>query len=95
MYKPALNGSSMLERFKRSNASEIHNGIMFDFYLGLPHIEYINYVTWDYTAELITLCCDWSFHMPDSYVTGWAGCCTVTRPFLSGKVGSGHEAKCH
>ena len=24
----------------------------------------------DRTAKLITLCCDWSFHMPDSYVTG-------------------------
>ena len=35
---PALNGSSMLERFEHSNASEIHNGIMFDFYPGLPHL---------------------------------------------------------
>ena len=35
---PTLNGSSMLERFERSNASEIHNGIMFDFYPGLPHM---------------------------------------------------------
>ena len=35
---PALNGSSKLERFERSNASEIRNGIMFDFYRGLPHI---------------------------------------------------------
>ena len=29
---PALNGSSALQRFERSNAIEIHNGIMFDFY---------------------------------------------------------------
>ena len=35
---PALNGSSTQERFERSNAIEIHNGIMFDFYPGLPHI---------------------------------------------------------
>ena len=35
---PTLNGSSTLEHFKRSNASEIRNGIMFDFYLGLPHM---------------------------------------------------------
>ena len=34
---PALNESSTLERFERSNASEIRNGIMFDFYPGLPH----------------------------------------------------------
>ena len=34
---PALNGSSALECFVSSNAIEIHNGIMFDFYAGLPH----------------------------------------------------------
>ena len=33
-----FNGSSTLERFERSNASEIRNGIMFDFYPGLPHM---------------------------------------------------------
>ena len=36
--RPALNGSSALQRFERSNASEIRNGIMFDFYPGLPQI---------------------------------------------------------
>ena len=35
---PTLNGSSALEHFKRSNAIEIRNVIMFDFYPGLPHI---------------------------------------------------------
>jgi len=35
---PTLNGSSVLERFKRSSAIEIHNRIMFNFYPGLPHI---------------------------------------------------------
>ena len=35
---PALNGSSALECFERSNAIEMRNGIMFDFYPGLPHI---------------------------------------------------------
>ena len=34
---PTLNGSSAPERFERDNAMEIHNGIMFDFYPGLPH----------------------------------------------------------
>ena len=29
-----------LERFERSNAIEIHNGIMFDFYPELPHMLY-------------------------------------------------------
>ena len=31
--------SSELECFERSNAIEIHNGIMLDFYPGLPHME--------------------------------------------------------
>ena len=35
---PPLNGSSALQRFERSNAIEIRNGIMFDFYPGLPHM---------------------------------------------------------
>ena len=35
---PTLNGSTALQRFERGNAVEIHNGIMFDFYLGLPHL---------------------------------------------------------
>ena len=36
---PALNGSSALERFERSNAIEIRNGIMFNFYPGQPQME--------------------------------------------------------
>ena len=40
---PTLNGSSTLERFEGSNVIEIRNAIMFDFYLGLPHIRtYMN-----------------------------------------------------
>ena len=35
---PALNRSSALQHFERSNAIEIRNGIMFDFYPGLPHV---------------------------------------------------------
>ena len=37
---PALNGSTALQRFERSNAVEICNG-MFDFYSGPPHINCI------------------------------------------------------
>ena len=36
----ALNISSALQRIERGNAVEIHNGIMFDFYLGLPQLFY-------------------------------------------------------
>jgi len=35
---PALNGSSALQRFERSNTVEIRNGITFGFYPGLSHI---------------------------------------------------------
>ena len=35
---PALNGSSEIRRFDRSDAFEIGNGKLFDFYTGLPHI---------------------------------------------------------
>ena len=36
---PAVNGSTVLQCFKRGSAVEIHNIIMFDFYPGLPHME--------------------------------------------------------
>ena len=35
---PTLSGSSVLQRVKLGDALEIRNGIIFDFYLGLPHI---------------------------------------------------------
>ena len=34
----ALNGSSALQHFERGNTVKIRNGIMFDFYPGLPHL---------------------------------------------------------
>ena len=36
---PALNGSSAIRRFERSDAIDIRDGITFDFYTGLPHIQ--------------------------------------------------------
>ena len=35
---PDLNRNTALQHFKRGNAVEICNGIMFDFNPGLPHI---------------------------------------------------------
>ena len=35
---PALNGSSEIRHFERSGAIEIRDGIIFDFYTGLPHV---------------------------------------------------------
>ena len=36
---PALNGSSALQHFKRGNAVEKRNGIMFNLYPELPHMQ--------------------------------------------------------
>ena len=41
---PAFNGSSVLERFEHSNAINIRNRIMFDFYLGLPHMHLVRVI---------------------------------------------------
>ena len=39
VYEPCpSHGSFALQRFKRGNTVELRNGIMFDFYPGLPHI---------------------------------------------------------
>ena len=35
---PTLSGSSALQRVKLGDALKIRNGILFDFYLGLPHM---------------------------------------------------------
>ena len=35
---PTLNRNSVLQRFERGNAIEVRNGIMFNFYPGLPHL---------------------------------------------------------
>ena len=35
---PALNESSALQHIELGNAVKIRNEIMFDFYLGLPHM---------------------------------------------------------
>ena len=35
---PALNRSSVVWRFKHSNVTEIHDGMIFNFYMGLSHI---------------------------------------------------------
>ena len=42
---------SAYERFERSNASEIRNGIMFDFYPGLPHVGFHNVLHATYRQE--------------------------------------------
>ena len=33
-----LSGSSALQHVKPGDALELHNGIIFEFYLGLPHV---------------------------------------------------------
>ena len=39
-----LNRSSVIQRFKGSDVIEIHDGITFDFYKGLPHMYVLNVV---------------------------------------------------
>ena len=39
---PALNRSSEIQRFERSDAIEICNGIISDFYTKLPHMMYLS-----------------------------------------------------
>ena len=41
---PAPNGSPALQSFEHGNVVEIHNGIMFDFYPGLPHMNLVKYL---------------------------------------------------
>ena len=36
---PTLSGSSALQRVKVGDALEMRNGLIFDFYSGLPHID--------------------------------------------------------
>ena len=43
---PALNECSVLQRFERSNAIEIRNWMMFNFYSGLPHVHVLSWVIW-------------------------------------------------
>ena len=42
---PTLKGSSAIQRFERSDAIEIRDGITFNFYTGLPHVQNPTYGT--------------------------------------------------
>ena len=46
VYEPHLNRNTALQHFERGNAIEIRNGIMLDFYPGLPHMEYKSNIQW-------------------------------------------------
>ena len=39
-YEPPLNKSSAIWRFEGSDVIKIRDGIIFDFYSGLPHLQY-------------------------------------------------------
>ena len=41
---PALNGSSAIQHFEGNDVIEIHHGITFDFYIGLPHMQILSIV---------------------------------------------------
>ena len=59
---PAVNRSSAIQRFKHSNAIEIHDGITFDFYTGLSHIYYLmsEKAIW---LDIALLCCIFTHHI--------------------------------
>ena len=54
---PILNGSFALERFERGNAIEIHNGMMFDFYPGLPQMwkQLTPFEVWEWGSGVASL----------------------------------------
>ena len=41
---PSLNGSSAIRHFEGNDVIEIHGGITFDFYMGLPHMQFLSFV---------------------------------------------------
>ena len=43
---PALSGSLVLQRIKLGDAIEIRDGIIFDFYPGLPHMYFTTTLQW-------------------------------------------------
>ena len=49
---PTLNGSSVLQCFEHGNTVKIHNGIMFDFYPGLPHMMFRIVYTKSFTVSI-------------------------------------------
>ena len=49
---PALSGSSAIRRFEGNDAIEIHDGITFEFYTGLPHIWSVFHIQLAYHAWL-------------------------------------------
>ena len=53
---PTHNGSSVLQCFERGNAIKIHNRIMFDFYLGLPHMYVMQLMSLPHVAKHETDC---------------------------------------
>ena len=52
MHMRVLNGSSALQRFESSNAVEIHNRRMFDFYPGLAQLWFSTIVGFAYCETL-------------------------------------------
>ena len=76
---PALSGSSALERFKRINVIEIRNGIMLDFYPGLPQLQLVCLDEYSVSIyfQMVSLSTCWSpppIVGPIVYPTAFANC---------------------
>ena len=61
---PTPKGSSALQRFECDNALEIRNGIMFDFYPGLPQLSLHN-VFFIWTCTITEPLASFTGHHPD------------------------------
>ena len=64
---PTSNGSSALQHFVHGNALEIRNGIMFDFYPGLPHTHFLASQSQHIPQPLLR--CYWLFTLHHSHTS--------------------------
>jgi len=64
---PTLNGNLALQCFKHSNAVEMYNGIMFNFYRGLPHLSCLK------SSIPVDLSCFGKLYLALKNNLGWQG----------------------
>ena len=50
---PALNGSSVIRHLECSDAIKICDGIILDFYTGLPHMGLLTLVSWEWPGRFL------------------------------------------
>ena len=86
---PALNGNTALQHLERSNAVKVHNGIMFDFYPGLPCVCMVSNVSIGITQRKLSFYSEVIFFLP--FCNLWIMSCQhdkFTTPSLTFCTGS-------